>query len=185
MALLPGSPARNAAVGSTITTDQRGFPIVGTPDIGAYEAGTFTDYDAWIWERLPANASPAARARAIDHDGDGRSNALEYAVLGDPSVPDGGLILPFTRNPAGTLATIVMPYRFSSPDLVYTIERGTSLTGAWTPVITVNSATNTYGFFVAGVAYSTNDNTSITFTDTFIAGKPKVFYRLKVNVSAP
>ena len=40
MALLPGSPARNAAalLSPAITTDQRGFPIVGTPDIGAYEA---------------------------------------------------------------------------------------------------------------------------------------------------
>jgi hypothetical protein len=36
MALLPGSPARNAAA-STLRTDQRGFPLVGTADIGAYE----------------------------------------------------------------------------------------------------------------------------------------------------
>lgn len=35
---LPGSPAIDAAVGSTITNDQRGFPMVGTPDIGAVEA---------------------------------------------------------------------------------------------------------------------------------------------------
>ena len=184
MALLPGSPARNASVGSTATSDQRGFPIVGVPDIGAYEAGTFTDYDAWIWETLPASASPAAHAPTFDNDRDGRNNALEYATLGDPSVPNGGLVLPFTRNAPGTLATIVMPYRFSAPDLVYTIERSTNLTGAWTPIVTVNSATNTFGN-VAGVAYSTNDGVSITFTDTFIAGKPQVFYRLKVNVSAP
>ncbi|HZJ13811.1 MAG TPA: choice-of-anchor Q domain-containing protein, partial [Chthoniobacteraceae bacterium] len=39
MALKPGSPARNASVGSAITSDQRGFPIIGTADIGAYEAG--------------------------------------------------------------------------------------------------------------------------------------------------
>lgn len=37
-ALLPGSPAINNAAGSTITTDQRGLPVVGTPDIGAFEA---------------------------------------------------------------------------------------------------------------------------------------------------
>lgn len=35
MALLPLSPARNSAVGSRITSDQRGFPFVGVPDIGA------------------------------------------------------------------------------------------------------------------------------------------------------
>lgn len=50
-ALLPGSPARNAASGSTATKDQRGFPIFGTADLGAYEAqlgaiaNQFTDED--------------------------------------------------------------------------------------------------------------------------------------------
>lgn len=38
MALRPGSPAREAASTSTATTDQRGFPILGPPDAGAYEA---------------------------------------------------------------------------------------------------------------------------------------------------
>lgn len=44
MAMSPTSPARNAAVGSTITADQRGFPVVVSPDIGAFElqaGGTF------------------------------------------------------------------------------------------------------------------------------------------------
>jgi len=43
MAIAYTSPARNAAVGSTVTTDQRGLLVVGTPDIGAFEmqAGTF------------------------------------------------------------------------------------------------------------------------------------------------
>jgi predicted outer membrane repeat protein len=42
-AIAAESPARNAAVDSTATTDQRGKPIVETADIGAYEmqAGTF------------------------------------------------------------------------------------------------------------------------------------------------
>ena len=38
MALRPGSLARGAGGASARTPDQRGFPIVGTPDIGAYEA---------------------------------------------------------------------------------------------------------------------------------------------------
>jgi len=35
-----GSPAIDAAVGSSFTTDQRGFPVFGTPDIGATEGAT-------------------------------------------------------------------------------------------------------------------------------------------------
>ncbi|MBL9137057.1 MAG: hypothetical protein JNK85_14390 [Verrucomicrobiales bacterium] len=38
MALLTGSPARNAATGSSATTDQRGRPMNGVPDLGAFES---------------------------------------------------------------------------------------------------------------------------------------------------
>ncbi len=59
LALATASPARNAAVGSTITSDQRGFPIVGVPDIGAFElqaGGTFL-LDDYIYK---ANEGGAA-----------------------------------------------------------------------------------------------------------------------------
>ena len=44
MAIGPGSPARSAAVGSVITTDQRGRPLFGGADAGAFElqSGTFS-----------------------------------------------------------------------------------------------------------------------------------------------
>lgn len=44
IAFAADSPARGAALSSRITTDQRGFPIVGVPDSGAFEMqiGTFT-----------------------------------------------------------------------------------------------------------------------------------------------
>ena len=78
MALKPASPARNAATGSTATSDQRGFPIVGTPDLGAYEAGTITNYANFIWETLPATATLAQHATTADFDGDGANNLGEY-----------------------------------------------------------------------------------------------------------
>ena len=73
MALLPGSPARNAATGSTITSDQRGFPIVGTPDLGAYDAGTNTNYNAWAYESLPTSSAYTWNAPVPDpmHGGTG------------------------------------------------------------------------------------------------------------------
>ncbi len=37
LALLPHSPAIDAATGSTVTMDQRGLPVVVVPDIGAFE----------------------------------------------------------------------------------------------------------------------------------------------------
>ena len=41
-ALLPGSPAINAAGAGATTTDQRGIAAVGTRDIGAFESRSFT-----------------------------------------------------------------------------------------------------------------------------------------------
>lgn len=43
VALLAGSPAINAATGSTITSDQRSQPVIGTPDLGAFETQTGID----------------------------------------------------------------------------------------------------------------------------------------------
>ncbi len=86
MALRPTSPARNAATNSTITSDQRGFPIVGgTPDIGAYEAGTLTNCPAYLAETLPATATAAQIAPGYDFDGDGATNEQEWAALTDPA----------------------------------------------------------------------------------------------------
>ncbi len=93
-ALLPGSPARNAAVGSLATSDQRGFPIVGgTPDIGAYEAGNqlANIFNAYIWETLPTagngTITDPLHAQAFDFDGDGVTNGNEWLALTDAANP--------------------------------------------------------------------------------------------------
>lgn len=87
MALLPGSPAREAATASGIA-DQRGFAIVGAPDIGAYEAGTLdANFNAYIWESLPATADNAQHGGTIDFDGDGASNQDEWEAQTDPADP--------------------------------------------------------------------------------------------------
>jgi hypothetical protein len=80
MALRPGSPARNAAAGSTATTDQRGFPMVGVPDIGAYEAGTLSGVNlaTTLAETLPGTGPASSVTPAGDFDGDGASNLDEH-----------------------------------------------------------------------------------------------------------
>ena len=86
MALKPGSPARNVAgvLNPAITGDQRGFPIVGPPDVGAYEVGTFTHYNAWIWETLPATATAPQHSSSVDYDGDGVTNFNEWPARTNP-----------------------------------------------------------------------------------------------------
>lgn len=85
MALRPGSPARNAAAGSTAIADQRAFPITGVADIGAYEAGTLTNCPAFLAESLPSTAPLALLGPAADFDNDGATNEDEWNSLTNPA----------------------------------------------------------------------------------------------------
>ncbi|MGD9419071.1 MAG: hypothetical protein Q7R22_009020 [Verrucomicrobiota bacterium JB025] len=87
-ALTVDGSALDASSGSAATGGQRGFPIAGTADIGAYEAGTVTgNYHAWIHETLPNTAGIGEAAFGGDHDGDGWSNGDEFGFLSDPLDP--------------------------------------------------------------------------------------------------
>ncbi len=114
MALLPGSPARNAAVGSLATSDQRGFPIVGgTPDIGAYEAGNqlANIFNAYIWETLPTagngTITDPLHAAGFDFDRDGASNLNEWLALTNAADPLSLLTLSISQN--GSFTTLTFP----------------------------------------------------------------------------
>jgi hypothetical protein len=90
--LRTGSIARDTATGSAATMDQRRFPIVGTPDRGAYEAGTLdVNFNAYIWETLPVTAGFLQHASFADYDGDGSNNQTEWIMGSNPaaSVPRG------------------------------------------------------------------------------------------------
>ena len=180
MALLPGSPALDAATVLVpgLATDQRGFPIVGVPDLGAYEAGTLLDYDAWVWETFPTNATPAQRLASADYDGDGRLNATEYATLTSGSVSNAGPALVFTRNAAGTVGTNQFAIRASATDLLYQLARGTTVTNL-TNIVQLNPATLTTNTYGPGLTLSSS-NSTLTVTDTNLAGRPQLFYKLKV-----
>lgn len=143
MALIPTSPARNTSVGSVSTSDQRSFPIVGgTPDIGAYEAGTLTNYNAWIWETLPASATIAQHLVGADFDGDGATNFNEWLAFtnaGDPAsrfritsiVPNGVNVDVTFTTVAGRNYTLEF-----CTDLITWTPIGGSLAGTGSPVTT-------------------------------------------------
>jgi len=72
---LPGSPAIDAATSSTVTEDQRGFPITdGLPDIGAVE--------------FQGNETELNLAFDVDLDQDGSSVGVELALGTDPFTSD-------------------------------------------------------------------------------------------------
>ena len=182
MALLPGSPARDAAavLAPAITADQRGFPIVGPPDIGAYEAGTLASFAAWSWE-----TAGSALAFGTDTDADSAPNGLEYALRSNPSVPNAPLfpapaLVTLTGNvPA---ASFTFPYRPEATDLRYLLQRNTDLANAngWATVLTFDLATHTTTP-TSGVAVTLDaPSASATITDTNLTA-PQTFWRLRVQ----
>jgi hypothetical protein len=181
MALLPGSPAREAATGSPATADQRGQPMIGTPDLGAYEAGLPRNYAAWNYETLPATATLAERAPGFDYDGDGRLNVLEYATFTDGAVPSGSTGFTLLRTPDGTEARVSFLFRFGATDLLYELQRSLPGVGPWVTIGDVNLRTGLIHNYGVGVT-NTPSLFSIEFRDPGIAGQDKAFYRLQVGV---
>ena len=173
MALMPGSPARNAATNSTESADQRGFFRDGTPDIGAYEAGasgrTIT-YNQFIWESLPTADVPS-HAEAFDYDGDGHSNYDEWWMNTDPADAASGLrilsiVLDNGTNFLISFPTAPPPRGYGA--LRYTLEYSDVLPAVWT-----NDVTDTI-----------NGNGLVeTFTNTPAPGTNR-FYRVWVGRGA-
>ncbi len=179
MALLPASSARDAATASSTTIDQRGSPIVGPPDIGAYEAGTIHTYAAWQWETRPATASAAERAPDSDFDSDARSNLVEYATLTDGKTASGGALPSVTRT-IQSPSLIEFTVRPEAGDVLYELERSHPGVGPWVSIAQVNPATNTITS-APGVTVVVN-GTTLQFSDTTLPGESRVFYRLRVRL---
>jgi hypothetical protein len=133
IALLAGSPARNAAAGSLATSDQRGVAIVGTADSGAYEAGASgINYESFIWESLPTAGNglitDPLHAGTHDFDGDGQTNADEWAALTHPA--DGASFFAAAIAISGADAVVTFP---SAAGRTYTLQTSADLSpGSWT-----------------------------------------------------
>ncbi|WP_395736869.1 beta strand repeat-containing protein [Prosthecobacter sp.] len=127
IALLPASPARNAAavLSPAITQDQRGFPLVGQPDIGAYENGTAGSFASFI-----VDATGAAPNATADADHDGNPDLLEYATRGNTDVWNGNPVeKPQPINQVGQVASVefAFPYRAAARDIIYVVSRSGDL----------------------------------------------------------
>ena len=166
MALRPGSPARNAATASTRATDQRGFPLVGIADIGAYEAGNglLTHYNAFIWETLPNTATELETAATFDFDGDGTSNQLEWLAGTGVNNPISVFRLGLFQD-EGDL-------KISFPTIngrTYRLEQSTTLLdNSWSD---------------SGLPPKTGNNALQNFIVTPASGPTRLFYR--VGISQP
>lgn len=127
--LLPGSLARNTGASEGLTSDQRHYPHVGVPDIGAYEAGTWRDYSAYRIEAFPAGAAAAATAQTADFDNDGVTNGDEFTYATSPADPASRFV-PQMLNSVPQGLRILVP---TALDRTYRVESSSSL-GSWAAV---------------------------------------------------
>jgi predicted outer membrane repeat protein len=173
MALMPGSPARNAATNSTESADQRGFLRDSTPDIGAYEAGASgrsLEYNQFIWESLPTT-NVAAHDPAVDYDGDGASNNDEWRAATDPGNADSVFRILSITPDNGTNYLIRIPTATlpgNTDYLAYTLYYSDVLPAMWTNDLMANPSI-------------TGDGTIQTFTNTPPPEATNRFYRVLVG----
>lgn len=172
MGLHPNSPARDAATGSGSTEDQRGMPVVGVPDLGAYESGNFFRFQTWSAETLGG-----VTGFGDDSDKDGATNGLEYATRGNPNSGD-GQYLPTLAGPAGG-RIFSFPYQAAARDVVYIVQRGSDLTaGGWQEIYRYNSKTSS--ITQTGITSAKDAGTQmITITDPTTG--PRLFWRLRIE----
>lgn len=167
LALKRNSPARDASLSSTSSTDQRGFPRIGVPDLGAYETDNalLTNYAAWIWEKLPATATAGQHALNVDFDGDGQTNSTEWFFFTDP-----GSSSSFHSSAQTEILREGNELLISFPTLsgrTYTLWQNNTLSGPWQST---------------GLpAISGNDAVQQFTVPAPVIGVPKRFYRVQLG----
>lgn len=126
LALRPGSVAWNAGIPQPAGVDQRGYPLLGSPDSGAYESGNAQNYNAWIWEQLPITSPASAFASTADLDADGASNLDEWLAGTVPTQASSTFLPTVTTAAAGQML-------LEFPTLLgrnYTLQSSDTLSGA-------------------------------------------------------
>ena len=125
LAVNAGDPAFDAQSGERDFGGQSRL-VSGRVDIGADEF--LSAWQAWRDQYFALPDGGAGANAGDDLDGDGVVNLLEFALGGNPLVPD-SMRLP-TLSPAG--AALRFRYRKDGGGLVYSVEKTNALTGFWT-----------------------------------------------------
>jgi hypothetical protein len=168
--LLTNSPARDAAVGSTNLTDQRGVPVFGIPDLGAFEARPPTNFLYWASETAGQPLIFGA-----DSENDGGVNGLEYALRRNPLVRDSAILPTLAGTNGGR--TFTFNYRPAATDLRYIVQRSSNLT-TWTEVYRNDLTTGV--ITRSGVTSTENAGTQITTIHDPATGRV-LHWRLRVE----
>jgi hypothetical protein len=158
VALLPGSPAINSGTsGAGIpTTDQRGEPRVGAPDIGAFESQGFT-------LTIPPGSSPQQTAIGTPFE-----NALSLVIKANNAAePTRGGTVTISAPTKGASATL-------SPDGIVTIGAD----GRASVTATANATAGSYG-----VSVSTAGGTPVAFDLTNLKVFPTISQFSSLNPS--
>jgi hypothetical protein len=165
MIVLGNSPALNFASTSTSTADQRGFPMVGLPDAGAYEAGTARTYGFWSLENAGITTATA------DDDSDGQTNQLEYAFRTNPLISNSN-----TAFRILSAQSLEFPFRPEATDLCYKVQASSDLS-EW---IQVGEAICTpSGTFNTGAATINQNTKTVSVSDP--TTQPRRFWRVLVT----
>lgn len=130
MALRGGSnPARDYGfyyAGNNV--DQRGWPVLGPADVGAYEAGSAVNFADYLAEALPATGPASGVTPGGDFDGDGISNEDEIKLFGTDPTDANSVFRPILGHAAANVLALSF---LSIPGYIYDLERWDAQTDTW------------------------------------------------------
>lgn len=89
----------------------------------------FTDFASWQTFYFGSPAAPGAAA-GDDAEGDGQSNALEFALGGDPKIADHESLAPTVSITEGNPPKLTLSYRKAAPALAYQVRWSSTLAPA-------------------------------------------------------
>ncbi len=137
-----------------------------TPTFPQWKAAHFTAADL---------ANPAVSGPAADPDGDGVSNALEYALALPPTAPGAsGLPVASVKNIGGTnYLTLVFRRLIGAGDLLYTPQTSGSAGGAW----------NSDAVQIGPPVPNDDGTQTVTFRDSVPSGGAGRFMRLQISIA--
>jgi hypothetical protein len=180
--ILSGKTAASLSLPSVTMSDVGSYTVVASNSAGSTEssAAVISVNDPEVVWAYSFGLDPATNgAPGADADGDGIANRVEFLLSGDPTLGDGGAILPVASRSTSDPSGLVFRFNVAkaAAGVAWSVETSSTLQGSW--------ATAVHGVAQVTIVQTPLDAARDQVTVTVPTAEPKIFGRLRVAISSP